>query len=85
VRTSPLDFLPELGTLDEILKLVRLANDKHTTVDERRAAALKACERIHRTGLIEKLEALKRWAIDNGTALKRAHSVASFLDTFRGR
>lgn len=82
---GPLDFLPELGDLDEIVKLVRLANDTRTTVDERRTAAVQACERIARVGLLEKLEALRRWAVANGVTLKRAHSLASFLDTFRGR
>jgi hypothetical protein len=83
VSQSPLEFLPELGALDEIVKLVRLATDRGTSPEERRTVALKACERIVRSGMLEKAEALKVWIASNAKVMRRAHSVASFLDTFR--
>jgi hypothetical protein len=83
--SPPLDFLPELGALDECVKLVRLATGRGATVEERRSAAVQACERIARSGLLEKAEALKAWMTANANTIKRAHSLASFLDTFRAR
>ena len=82
---GPLAFLPELGALDDVLKLVRLAIDRGTSAEERRTAALKACERIAKSGMLDKAEALKQWMFANANSLKRAHSLASFLDTFRAR
>lgn len=83
MSAGPLAFLPELGALEDVIKLVRLATDHRTTIDERRNAALQACERIARSGMLEKADALKAWIAGNANSLRRAHSLASFLDTFR--
>lgn len=85
MSTGPLSFLPELGALDEVLKLVRLATNKGATLEERRTAALQACERIARSGMLEKADALRLWMVQNANSLRRAHSLASFLDTFRAK
>jgi hypothetical protein len=85
MSAGPLAFLPELGALEDVLKLVRLATDPRTPIEERRNAALAACDRIARSGMIEKAESLKSWIAANANSLRRAHSLASFLDTFRAR
>ena len=66
--------------------LVRLANDhKAASFEERRTAALSACELIARAGVLEKIAKAQAWFLENRVHFERAQKAAALIQTFRGR
>ncbi len=65
--------------------LVRLATNRGATLEERRTAAMTACDLLASTGALEKVEKARQWIHANRVHLQRAQQAAAFLSTFRGR
>jgi hypothetical protein len=75
-----------LKVSEEIDKLVTRAVDhRGQTIEERRNAAMAACERIHMSGVLPKLREAQTWIKANRVHFTRALSLGSFLNSFRGR
>jgi hypothetical protein len=69
----------------ELEKLVRLATDTRTPIEERRNAALAACEGLARSGALELVGKTRAFLEKNRVHLDRARHAAGLLDSFRGR
>jgi hypothetical protein len=75
-----------LGQLvDAIDKLVRLATDPAAALEERRNAAMSACERIASTRVLEKVRALLPWYEANKRTIARALKGADLINDIFGR
>jgi len=90
IVTGPVDFdriLTETGALVTRLEaLVRQACDrKGASMQDRREAAMAACELIADSGALRRLEQARQWAKANRVHLERAQKAAAFFDVLRGR
>lgn len=74
-----------VGLVDDIEKLVRLANDPAASMEERHTAAMAACQRIYLSGALPKLRALKDWFDKNAAHFTRAGHLAALVQSFRRR
>jgi hypothetical protein len=70
---------------DEIEKLVRSATTPGGTIEERRNAAMLACERIAQTGIIDKVKKLRPWYDANKRTIARALKGADLINDLFGR
>lgn len=69
----------------EIAADVRTATNLRASMDERRRAAMEACERIERSNVLAKLELAQAWVAANAPHIQRAIKAAEFIQALRGR
>lgn len=69
----------------EIAADVRQATNLRASMDERRRAAMQACERIERSQVLPKLELAQAWVAANAGRIEGALKAAQFIQALRGR
>lgn len=83
---SPIDDALRLyGSLAlRVEALTKLSVDRSASLEERRTAALTACEILHGAGVFQRIAELRAWIEKNKTILDRAIKMAGAISGFRG-